>query len=64
MNNKKLCIDCIRRDALIDKLMNIVEGVRGERWEANGKRLVDTPEWCALYVGHFTSRLKRLKLKR
>jgi len=31
-------------------LMEIVEGVRGERWSANGRRLVDTPEWCALYV--------------
>ena len=34
----------------IGALMEIVEGVRGERWAANGRRLVDTPEWCALYV--------------
>jgi hypothetical protein len=30
--------------------MEIVEGVRGERWTVNGRRLVDTPEWCDLYV--------------
>lgn len=34
----------------IDALMEIVEGVRGERWAANGMRLVDTREWCAFYV--------------
>jgi len=34
----------------IDALMDIVEGVRGERWAANGMRLVDTKEWCAFYV--------------
>lgn len=33
-----------------DELMNIVEGCRGERWAAKGKRLVDTPEWCEFYV--------------
>ena len=34
----------------VGKLMEIVEGCLGERWTANGKRLVDTREWCALYV--------------
>ena len=34
----------------IDALMEIVEGCRGERWAANGMRLVDTKEWCAFYV--------------
>jgi hypothetical protein len=34
----------------VEDLMQIVEGVRGERWSANGRRLVDTPEWCRLYV--------------
>lgn len=32
-----------------DNLLEIVEGVRGERWTANGRRLVDTREWCAFY---------------
>ena len=36
--------------AEIENLMDIVEGVRGERWVANGRRLVDTPEWCAFYT--------------
>ena len=34
-----------------ESLVEIVEGVRGERWEWKGKvRLKDTPEWCAFYV--------------
>jgi hypothetical protein len=32
------------------KLNEIVEGTRNERWAADGKRLKDTPEWCAFYV--------------
>ena len=36
----------------IERLLEIVEGVRGERWQSNGRRLVDTPEWCAFYVAH------------
>lgn len=45
-----------RHDALtelqlrVEHLMEIVEGVRNERWAADGRRLKDTPEWCALYV--------------
>lgn len=36
--------------AAVEDLMQIVEGFRGERWAANGRRLVDTPEWCRLYT--------------
>lgn len=32
------------------KLNEIVEGVRAERWAADGRRLKDTPEWCGFYV--------------
>ena len=39
----------IRAD-LVTELIEIVEGVRNERWEASGVRLKDTPEWCKLYV--------------
>ena len=31
------------------RLNEIVEGVRNERWAANGQRLKDTPEWCDFY---------------
>ena len=31
------------------RLNEIVEGVRNERWEANGQRLKATPEWCDFY---------------
>jgi hypothetical protein len=34
----------------VESLMEIVEGVRNERWAVNGRRLKDTPEWCRLYV--------------
>jgi len=30
-------------------LNEIVEGVRNERWASEGRRLKDTPEWCAFY---------------
>lgn len=30
-------------------MKEIVEGARNERWAADGRRLKDTPEWCALY---------------
>jgi hypothetical protein len=36
--------------AALEDLMQIVEGVRSERWAADGRRLKDTPEWCRLYV--------------
>lgn len=39
----------IRAD-LVTELIEIVEGVRSERWSANGVRLKDTSEWCKLYV--------------
>lgn len=32
-----------------DSLNVIVEGVRNERWASEGRRLKDTPEWCAFY---------------
>lgn len=35
--------------AAVTGLMEIVEGVRNARWSHEGKRLVDTPEWCELY---------------
>lgn len=31
-------------------LMEIVEGVRSVRWNHEGHRLKDTPEWCRFYV--------------
>jgi hypothetical protein len=35
----------------ISDLMEIVEGVRNERWQdERGRRLKDTREWCAFYV--------------
>ena len=30
-------------------LNEIVEGIRNERWASDGRRLKDTPEWCAFY---------------
>ena len=36
--------------AAIESLMEIVEGVRNERWASDGRRLKDTPEWCRLYT--------------
>lgn len=39
----------IRAD-LVQNLIEIVEGVRSQRWEVNGTRLKDTPEWCKLYT--------------
>lgn len=30
-------------------LREVVEGVRSERWVADGRRLKDTREWCAFY---------------
>lgn len=35
--------------AVIEDLVQIVEGVRNERWAVDGRRLSDTPEWCRLY---------------
>lgn len=34
----------------VKNLVEIVEGVRNVNWKHEGFRLVDTPEWCALYV--------------
>ena len=36
-------------EACSDALNGIVEGVRNERWASEGRRLKDTPEWCAFY---------------
>jgi len=33
----------------VNGLMGIVEGVMNVRWSYDGRRLVDTPEWCELY---------------
>jgi hypothetical protein len=35
--------------AAVNNLVEIVEGVRNVRWNYDGFRLKDTPEWCALY---------------
>jgi hypothetical protein len=34
----------------VEAVMSIVEGCLGERWESKGRRLVDTPQWCRLYI--------------
>ena len=34
----------------VNNLVQIVEGVRNVRWAYENVRLVDTPEWCALYT--------------
>jgi hypothetical protein len=36
--------------AAAEHLNVIVEGVRNERWSADGRRLKDTPEWVAFYL--------------
>jgi len=33
----------------VTALMDIVEGTRNVRWQHEGRRLVDTPQWCDLY---------------
>lgn len=33
----------------VNALIGIVEGVRNVRWSYEGRRLVDTNEWCELY---------------
>lgn len=50
--NQKTSVETALRElhGATEELMQIVEGFRGERWTANGKRLVDTPEWCRFYV--------------
>jgi hypothetical protein len=35
--------------AAVTGLMDIVEGTLGCRWQFEGRRLVDTPQWCDLY---------------
>lgn len=37
-----------------ENLLEIVEGVLGERWSVNGRRLVDTKQWCDFYVKYNT----------
>ncbi len=44
-----------------DALMEIVEGARSERWNVNGFRLKDTPEWVQFYVSF--RKAKRSKWK-
>jgi hypothetical protein len=44
-----------------DALMEIVEGARSERWNVNGFRLKDTPEWVQIYVSF--RKAKRSKWK-
>ena len=36
--------------AVVLDLIEVVEGTRSVRWAADGIRLKDTKEWCALYV--------------
>jgi hypothetical protein len=45
-------------------LMDIVEGVRGARWSHEGKRLVDTPEWCELYSAFHDEKRNDLKIEK
>ena len=33
----------------VSGLMEIVEGVSNLRWQFEGRRLVDTPQWCDLH---------------
>lgn len=44
-----------------DALMEIVEGARSKRWNVNGFRLKDTPEWVQFYVSF--RKAKRSKWK-
>jgi chromosome segregation ATPase len=44
-----------------DALMEIVEGARSKRWNVNGFRLKDTPEWVQFYVSF--RKAKRSKRK-
>ena len=50
--------EVVKLNTEIKLLMEIVEGVRCERWNSNGRRLKDTPEWCAFYVAY--SRANRI----
>lgn len=49
--------------AAVTGLMQIVEGVRNARWAHEGKRLVDTPEWCELYCAWNAAKAKPLNEK-
>ena len=49
---KRADVDAATKDLLAatNDLMEIVEGIRCVRWQHEGGRLKDTPEWCRLYV--------------
>ena len=58
----KVAKDRIKRmEEAGDALMEIVEGARSERWNVNGFRLKDTPEWVQFYVSF--RKAKRSKRK-
>ena len=58
----KVAKDRIKRmEEAGDALMEIVEGARSERWNVNGFRLKDTPEWVQFYVSF--RKAKRSKWK-
>lgn len=40
-------------------IMDIVEGVRNIRWHFEGRRLVDTPQWCDLYCAWCAEKRKQ-----
>lgn len=40
-------------------IMDIVEGVRNIRWQFEGRRLVDTPQWCDLYCAWCAEKRKQ-----
>ncbi len=40
-------------------LMDIVEGVQNIRWQFEGRRLVDTPQWCDLYCAWCAEKRKQ-----
>ena len=50
--------------AAVTGLMEIVEGVRGARWSHEGRRLVDTTEWCELYCAWNVKKRKPLTANR
>jgi len=39
-------------------LMQIVEGTSNLRWQFEGRRLVDTPQWCELYCAWCAAKAK------
>lgn len=50
--NIKISIESALRElhGAAEDLVKIVDGAHNVRWSFNGRRLVDTPEWCRFYV--------------